>query len=203
MIKVGLTGNFASGHYDIVDYFRKNGTPVFDADLLLKFFINHKKDTKHKIKETFGPNIYSYGLLNILKFDTDKKFSKLINVITPEIFSAYENFRIKNHNYPYTIFISSILFEKGWDLYMNYNINVFKPDVLRKKWLLSNTHMDISMIEHILENEMCERDKNIKSNFVIHNYGEINLDFKIKNEILQVHSSLVRHCQNIDYEKTF
>jgi dephospho-CoA kinase len=203
MIKVGLTGNFGSGHQDIVNHFYKSGTPVFDADLLLKFFINHKKDTKHKIKEAFGPNTYAYGTLNILKFDTDKKFSKLINVITPEIFSAYEKFRQKNHKYPYTVFLSSILFEKSWNLYMNYNINVFKPDMIRKKWLLSNTHIDIGMIEHILENEMCERDKNIKSNFVIHNYGENNVDFKIKNEIYQVHSSLVRHFQKLDYEKTF
>jgi dephospho-CoA kinase len=203
MIKVGLTGNFGSGHRDIVKHFYESGTPVFDADLLIKFLINHQKDTKHKIKETFGPNTYTYGTLNILKFDTTQKFDKLLNVITPEIFTAYEKFRRKKGNFPYTIFLSSVLFEKKWNLYMNYNINVFKPDAIRKKWLISKTDIDISMIEHILENEMPERHKNVKSNFVIHNYGEHNSDFKTKNEIYQIHSNIIRYCTNIDYEKTF
>jgi dephospho-CoA kinase len=127
----------------------------------------------------------------------------LINFLTPEIFSTYEKFRQKNCKFPYTIFLSSILFEKKWNLYNNYNINVFKPELLRKKFILSKSTIDINMLEYVLENEMSEYYKNSKSNFIIHNYSEKNLDFKIDNEIIQIHSNLLRHCQNLDLEETF
>ncbi len=86
---------------------------------------------------------------------------------------------------------------------MNYNINVFNPHMLRKKEILTKSSIQIDMIEYILDNEMDEYEKNTKSNFVIHNYGDKNRDFKIKNEVFQIHSNLLRNCQNIDYIKTF
>ncbi len=203
MLKVGLTGNFNSGHRQVVEHFYKSRTPVFDADLAIKYFLNHKKETIEKIKDEFGVNSYSYGLINLFKFDTNKKFDKLLSVITPEIFSTYERFRAENHKYAYTVFLSSVLFEKKWDTFMNYNINVFNPHMLRKKEILTKSSIQIDMIEYILDNEMDEYEKNTKSNFVIHNYGDKNRDFKIKNEVFQIHSNLLRNCQNIDYIKTF
>lgn len=203
MIKVGLTGNFHSGHREISKKFEKNNIPVFDVDLLIKYLINNNKKSREKIKQKFGEKTYILGSLNFLKFDTTKKFEELINFLTPEIFSTYEKFRQKNCKFPYTIFLSSILFEKKWNLYNNYNINVFKPEMIRKKSILSKSTIDINMLEYVLENEMSEYDKNSKSNFIIHNYAEKNLDFKIDNEILQIHSNLLRHCQNLDLEETF
>lgn len=203
MIKVGLTGNFHSGHREIVDYFYESGTPVFDADLIVKYLLNHKYETIQKIKSNFGDNSYSYGLLNLFKFDNNKKFEKLLSLIKPDVFSYYEKFRQKNYKYPYTIFLSSILFEKGWNKHMNYNINVFHPNMLRKKEILNKSSIQLDMVEYILDNEMDEYEKNSKADFIIHNYGEINRDFSIKNEIYQIHSNLIRNCQNIDYIKTF
>ena len=203
MIKIGLTGNFHSGHKEIVQHFCKSGTPVFDADILLKYLINFDKKTKHEIKEKFGPNTYVFGSLNFMKFDTNKKYEKILKLLTPKIFEIYQNFRQRHINYPYTIFLSSILFENKWDSYMNYNINVYKPSMLRKKTILTETNIDVNMVEYILENEMNELVKNSKSNFVIHNYGANNIDFKVINEIHQIHSNIIRHCKNLDYEKTF
>ncbi len=203
MLKVGITGNFHSGHREIVKHFYKSVTPVFDADLMIKYLLNYNPKTIDKIKEKFGTSAYSWGKLDLFKFDTNGKFEKLLDTITPEIFSKYKEFTNKNFKYPYTLFLSSILFEKDWDKEMNYTINVFNPNMVRKKQIMSKTKIDLNMIEFILENEMDEYSKNSKSNFVIHNYGGINLDFKVKNEILQIHSNIIRNFGNIDYIKTF
>ena len=203
MIKVALTGNFKSGHREIADIFIQNNTPVFDADLMMKYLLNFNKKMILKIKQNFGPNTYTYGLINFNKFEDTKKFNKLIDIIQPELFSKYENFRQKNYKFPYTIFLSSILFERGWNDKMNYTITTFKPQMLRRKSLINQTQMPNDMIDFILDNEYCEFIKNSKSNFVLHNYGEGNSEKKIENEIIQIHSNIVRHCIDLDYHKTF
>jgi dephospho-CoA kinase len=203
MIKVALTGNFKSGHREIADIFIQKNTPVFDADLMMKYLLNFNKKMILKIKQNFGPNTYTYGLINFNKFEDTKKFNKLIDIIQPELFSKYENFRQKNYKFPYTIFLSSILFERGWNDKMNYTITTFNPQMLRRKSLINQTQMPNDMIDFILDNEYCEFIKNSKSNFVLHNYGEENSKKKIESEIIQIHSNIVRHCIDLDYHKTF
>ena len=85
---------------------------------------------------------------------------------------------------------------------MNYTITSFKPQMLRKKTLLSQTKMPKDMINFILDNEYCEFIKNSKSNFILHNYGQ-NISEKIEKEIVQIHSNIIRNCVNLDYNKTF
>lgn len=200
MLKVGLTGNYGSGHNKIVEIFRQSGTPVFDADLVVKWLLNHNQETIREIKSKFGNYIYSYGLINLNKFDDNKKFEQLLDVITPHLFRKYNYFRLKSNSYAYTIFLSSVLFEKGWNEKMNYSINVFKPQISRKKDLRKTTTMHLDMIEFILGGEMCEFAKNCKADFIISNYAE---DRKIENQISQIHSNLIRNCENLDFIKTF
>ena len=53
-MKIGVTGNFWSGHRDIIKYFEDKLVPVFDADLLFKFLINYDLPTMKLIKKRFG-----------------------------------------------------------------------------------------------------------------------------------------------------
>lgn len=203
MLKVGLTGNYGSGHKQIVKIFEEAGTPIFDADLVVKWLLNYNQETIREIKSKFGDTIYSYGLINLYKFSDNSKFEKLLDVIEPHLFRKYDYFRLKNNKYAYTIFLSSILFEKEWDSKMNYSISVFKPQISRKKDLKKSTSMHIDMIDFILENEMCEFVKNSKANFIIPNYSEQAKDEKILKQIDQIHSNLIRNCKNLDFIKTF
>jgi dephospho-CoA kinase len=41
MFKVGLTGNRYSGKDTVASLFNKISIPVFDADVIVKFLINH------------------------------------------------------------------------------------------------------------------------------------------------------------------
>jgi dephospho-CoA kinase len=198
MIKVGLTGNFKSGQEEISEIFIKNNVPVFDVDLLFRFLINYDKNTIYIIKNKYGEDIYHLGLIRIEKFDTNEKMSKLINLIEPKIFTAYEKFRSKKYKYPYTVFLSSILFECGWNKKMNYVINVFNP--VRKNSLIKDG-MQSTLVDSILNNEMCAHVKNSISDFILHNYSYSKSS--IENEMIQIHSNIIRHCKNLDYIKTF
>ena len=113
MIKIGLTGNRYSGKDTISNLFKKISIPVFDADVILKFLINHNFEL-HKISRRIDK---SFFLKNGQDLDITKMngpiLDEIINVVEPELIKAYDNYRLKNINSIYSIFHSSILFENS------------------------------------------------------------------------------------------
>jgi dephospho-CoA kinase len=49
MIKVGLSGNRYSGKNRIAKIFTQIGVPVFEADVILKFILNHNHELQAEI----------------------------------------------------------------------------------------------------------------------------------------------------------
>ena len=180
MIKVGLTGNFHSGHRNIISKFEELGAPVFDADLIFKFMINYDDKIVKKIERHFGNDSYKYCLLDFKKFDTNRKFEALFEVIKDDIFKCWYNWNILNSDRDYTIFLSSILFELKLNERMDFNINVFREQSERKKWLMTKTTMPLGVIESILNGELSEKYKTTKADYIITNNSLDNLDRNIR-----------------------
>lgn len=197
MMKVGLTGNFHSGHRNIITKFEELGAPVFDADLIFKFMINYDDKIVRKIEKHFGKDVYKYCLLDFKKFDTNRKFETLFDLIKDDIFKCWHNWKVLNSDKDYTIFLSSVLFELKLNEKMDLNINVLKDQSERKKWLMTKTTMPLGIIESILNGELNEKFKTTKADYIITNSSHDNLERNIKrvhNEIL----SKVRISSNID-----
>jgi dephospho-CoA kinase len=142
----------------------------------------------NKIKFTFGENIYYAGLLDLKKFDTNDKFNKLLDIIELDLVKSYEKWRIKNWNKFYTIFKSSILFERGLDKNMNFNITTFTPELQRKQDILNATQMPRETIDNILSNEMDELIKNQKATYVIHGYRGLS---ELRKSVNNVHKAIM------------
>ena len=180
MIKVGLTGNFHSGHRNIITKFEELGVPVFDADLIFKFMINYDDNIVKKIEKHFGKDVYKYCLLDFKKFDTNKKFEALFDVVKDDIFRCWHNWNILNSDRDYTIFLSSVLFELRLNEKMDLTINVLKDKSERKKWLMTKTTMPLGIIDSILNGELNEKFKTTKANYIITNSSNDNIDRNIK-----------------------
>jgi len=170
MIKVGLTGNFHSGQNEVSEIFEKMDVPVFDADLILKYMINYSKSHIEKIYTKFGESTYRMGLLNLNKFDTNKKWNDLIDLLEFDLIKSYESYRLKHKDATYTVFKYSYLFERNLNTSMDFTVNCYRPRYLRKDDLKILTHMDSYSIQKLLDNEMNESTKNNKSDFSIENY---------------------------------
>ena len=195
MLKVGLTGNYYSGHNEVADIFEENGMPVFDADLILKFLLNYSPKHIKEIKNKFGESIYNLCLLDMRKFNTNIQFNRLIDVVEIDIIRAYEKWRMKNANMAYTIFKSSILFERNLTDHMNFKISVFRPQEKRRDDIVKQLEMPILKVNEILDNEMSELVKNTKSDYVIHNYGSYYTDLNghgLRDQIEGIHKSLIK-----------
>lgn len=201
MLKVGLTGNFYSGYDNAAFLFESRGIPVFDADLVLRFMVNYSEKIIKKIKQKFGEDIYFLGLLDMKKFETNKEFDKLFEVVELDLLKAYEKWRVKHWDKPYTIFKSCVLFERKLNTSMNFSITVFKPQIERKKDVQNLTDIPLSTSDSIFSNEMDELLKNQKSDFVIHNYKSYfrdSIDMGISNQLSNIHKALSKKAPSIN-----
>lgn len=170
MIKVGLSGNRYSGKDRVVNLFKQIGIPVFNADVVIKFILNYDYEIMNEIKDKIGSDAFIEGKLNSNYVINNKFFDKILNIIEPKVFNAYEKFEKQNTQSIYTIFLSSILFERDWNKKMNYTISVFAPKNERIKRAKYLTDIDISSLHKLSNSELDELVKNKMADFVIHNY---------------------------------
>ena len=185
MLKVGITGNLYSEHEKIAKHFSNIGVPLFDADVIIKFILNYREDYLTLIKKKVGDHIFINSYLEPSKISyTD--FSLILDLIKPEIFNAYEKWRLRYKNNYYTMFLCSVLFEKEWNEHMNFNINVYKPESFRiADYKKNNYYFNSDMFN----NEMVDSDKNIIANWVIHNYST-SYD-SVYNQVQKINKNII------------
>lgn len=171
MIKVGLSGNRFSGKTEICNMFRRLSIPVFDADVVLRFIIHHdmsvNKQIRDKLSELYGT---SGNYVSPSFARTKEEIDIILLHAQHDLFRAYETFSEKNKSSIYTIFKSSVLFEREWNKLMNYNISVFAPKITRMERFKESTKKKVSDVAFILKNEIDDLDKNKMANFVVHSY---------------------------------
>ena len=51
MIKIGLSGNRYSGKNRVVNIFKQIGVPVFEADVIIKFILQHNYELQAEISD--------------------------------------------------------------------------------------------------------------------------------------------------------
>lgn len=171
MIKIGLSGNRYSGKNRVSNLFKQIGVPVFEADVILKFILNHNYELQAEISDRIGRVHFKDGKLNEEKVKVDGIFSKVLEVVEPELYRSWERYLEKNKKAIYCVFHSSILFERDWDKAMDQNISVFAPYADRVERCKYLTNKSVSSIYSLTRLEMDELDKNKKSDYVIHNYN--------------------------------
>jgi dephospho-CoA kinase len=193
MIKVGLSGNRYSGKDRVCSLFNQIGVPIFNADVILKFILSCNYEVLGEIKEKFGESVFKNGSLSLKEISNQKIFKDILDIVEPHLMVAYDRFINKNKKSLYTIFHSSILFERGWNAKMDKNISVFSPLHDRVQRCRAITQRKVSTIHDLAKSEIKDLDKNNKSDFVVHNYeagldplDTVNdIDKAILNEIIE------------------
>jgi dephospho-CoA kinase len=171
MIKIGLSGNRYSGKNRVATLFKQIKVPVFEADVILKFILNHNYELQAEVSDRVGRVYFKDGKLNEEKVKKDGVFSKIMEIVEPELYRSWERYLEKNKKAIYCVFHSSILFERDWDKAMDQNISVFAPYADRIERCKYLTNKSVSSIYSLTRLEMDELDKNKKSDYVIHNYN--------------------------------
>ncbi len=172
MLKIGLSGNRCSGKDLVCNDFRKISVPVFEADTVMRFIINYDNTVRENVKNKIADLRDTHTYFVSLKEITDKEdIDILIDATKIELFKAYSRFCENNNNVPYTIFHSSILFEKKWEKLMDYSISVFAPKIFRMERYKNITSKTMSDIANMFRYEIDDLNKNKAANFIVHNYN--------------------------------
>lgn len=172
MIKIGLTGNRYSGKDTVANLFEQIKIPVFNADVVLKFILNFDINVNKDILDNYGEYIFTgpESMIDPKKIRSKKDFDRLVNFADFELKRAYERFRLENRQSVYTIFHSSILFERGWDKDMDFSVNVFAPSEVRSERCAKITKKSLHAISELMKGEVNELQKNSSADYIIHNY---------------------------------
>src|SRR5574343_171974 len=176
MYRIALTGSVCSGKTLTAKNFELLGVPVFYADSIIKFLINHRIDVTESIKKQFGDRIYTNNLID--EYDVFVAFDSLCN----------------KQKSPYVIYESSIIFERKINKAFDYNICVFAPKDERafRFHRLNKDKFTITGVNSAINKEYDEYSKTCNSDFVIHNYDT----FSLENQVSSIHRTLLDKNQS-------
>ena len=170
MLEVGLTGSRCSGKDGVAKLFSQLGVPVFDADAIVKYLLNFKPGVTMSVEKAFGKEYVMDDYINPFAFNTDEKFSALIDLIEFEIFETYKKFKLKQKDKTYIIFHSSLIFERNYQKKFDSIISVFAPKSDRMERYHMQTGESPTNIQNLFSREISDFSKNQMSDFIIHNY---------------------------------
>lgn len=195
MYKIALTGSACSGKSTIAQKFKSLGIPVFHADVIIKFLLNNRLDVSNNIQSEFGNAIFTNGFIDENKI-SDDVFDKIINLIEFDVLIAFDEWSKRQGNAPYALYESSIVFERKINTAFDYTISVFAPKDERSNRFhrLNKDRFSLMTVNTLMSKEMEDLKKNSESQFIIHNYENMNIDAQIK----AIHTSIVKNDKAVD-----
>lgn len=191
---VGITGGIGSGKSTAAKIFSILGIPVYYADDRAKWLMAHDPELKNQIMATFGNESYTadgslnrtYLAANV--FGDEEKVKSINGLVHPAVKSDFETW-FKNQNSPYVLKEAALLFETGSYKDLDKVINVSAPLKIRiTRIMLRDPHRSEDQINHIIDQQLPDEEKNSKADFIIK-----NSDNKlIIPQVLKIHEELLK-----------
>ncbi len=176
MNKIGLTGGIGSGKTTVAKVFETLGVPVFYADDEAKKFL-FKNEVKQQLVQLYGPKVIDTKgkvdktvLANIVFNDTDS-LKKLNALIHPLLINEFEDWAEKKkvNKPPFVIMEAAILFEAGFDDYVDSVLCVSAPLETRISRVVNRDGVSKEQVLSRINSQMSDDKRELKSDYVIHN----------------------------------
>lgn len=172
---VGLTGGIASGKSTVAKIFEILGISVYYADDRAKKLMNEDPELKKQIKDAFGEGSYDeYGQLNRpylaeTVFSDPKKVKIINSLVHPAVARDFETW-VSAQNSSYVLKEAALIFETGQEKKLDAVINVSSPLKMRiARVLMRDPHRTAEQVNHIIDQQLPDEEKNEKADFVIKN----------------------------------
>ncbi|MDD3789285.1 MAG: dephospho-CoA kinase [Petrimonas sp.] len=174
MIKIGVTGGIGSGKSVVSELLKLHGIPVYDADSEAKRLNDQSPVIRQKLTSSFGSELYINGKLDKRKlaqliFNDPQKLQLANSIIHPELMKDYTGWAEKRKNYPFTAIDAAVLFEGGFERYVDKIITVAAPENIRFARASLRDNVPEHKISERAKNQLTDQEKINQSDFVIHN----------------------------------
>jgi dephospho-CoA kinase len=191
---IGLTGGIGSGKSTIGAMFEKEGFPIYIADDRAKNILL-QANVIEQIKQEFGTEILDNGLVDRKKlakivFENSDFLKKLNAIIHPFVQIDFENWLVDQKQHPFVIKESAILFETGTNKNCFKIITVSAPLEARIKRVMNRDRISKQEVLLRIDKQLTDHERELKSDFVIHNIELSNTINEVKNVIWSIKKSI-------------
>lgn len=189
---VGLTGGIGAGKSLVASLFLEKNIPIYIADREAKQLMHQHPEIVKDVTALFGEQAYIQGQLN-RKYIAGKVFQQkemlksLNEIVHPRVHEHFQEF-VKEQNAPYVIYESAIIFENKRESLFDKIITVSALLEKRVQRVVERDGITIEDVKARIANQMDESLKIEKSDFVIHNNGDIE---ELRQAVEQVHNELI------------
>ena len=193
MIKLGITGGIGSGKTTVAKVFETIGVPVFYADDEAKKFLL-RDAVKQQLVNLFGSKVINESgdinkteLANIV-FNNKESLEELNALIHPLLMNEFVAWSEKKNaeKHSYVIMEAAILFEAGFDVYVDKVLCVSAPIETRISRVVKRDGVSKEQVLSRINNQMTDDERESKSDFIIHN----SIGNMIMNEIISLNKKL-------------
>jgi len=190
MIKLGITGNIASGKNVVENYIKNAGYPVINADNITHDILDNDKKAIKQVCNIFKPiNIkddsgkISRKKVGEIVFRDKQKLNQLEQVIHPLVNEKIINFFNQNKDKKLVAVSVPLLYEKEqFAKLFDYVLLVIADDKTRLKRIMKRDCMSEEQAILRMKAQMPQEEKIKKADFIVDNNGTVeDTEKQVKN----------------------
>jgi dephospho-CoA kinase len=200
MIRVGLTGNIASGKSEIAKMLADRGATVIDADLLAREAVEPDTQALKDIIKRWGKDVLNddgsldRAALRQIVFADQSELDALNRIVHPGVtrLRDREIAHARERGDPIVICVIPLLFERNIVDEFDAIVLVDAPRPLRLERLVAARGMEATDAMNMIASQMPAELKRARADYVIENNGSLQ---ELERDVNALWSSLQRDAQ--------
>lgn len=180
MLRVGLTGNIASGKSTVIDVWRRLGARVIDADLLAREAVQPGSVGLERVRaefgdEVIGPDGLDRAALRRIVFRDHEARSRLESIVHPIVRALREEREreLEAEGAELVVNDTPLLFETGMQDEFDAVVLVDAPPAVRHERILAARGLAPTEAQAMIEAQMPAEAKRQEADWIIDNDGTL------------------------------
>jgi dephospho-CoA kinase len=205
MIRIGLTGNIASGKSEIARMLADRGATVIDADLLAREAVEPETQALKDIVKRWGKDVLKEdgsldrAALRQIVFADQSELDALNRIVHPGVtrLRDREIARARERGDPIVICVIPLLFERNIVDEFDAIVLVDAPRPLRLERMVATRGMEATDAMNMIASQMPAELKRARADYVIENNGSLQ---DLERDVDALWSSLQRNAVETESE---
>ena len=190
-MKIGIAGGIGSGKSYVCQRIRQQGFEVYDCDSAAKRLIRTSPEIRQQLTALIGPEVYTdvegEPVLNkavVAKFllTSESNAQAIDRIVHPAVFKDFVESGLQWME-------SALMYESGIYKLVDKVVAVVAPKEIRIRRVLERDHISREKVLEWMNRQMDQEEIIQKSDYVIFNDGEKDIDQQLKNIIRQCNRS--------------